>query len=202
MHNPNKSTRRTRYLLTKSFLDRFGSLIFLILLAIPMAVLWCVIHLTMPGPAIYPQERLGLHGRPFLMHKFRTMVVNAEQCGVQLTQIDDPRITPLGRLLRRFHLDELPQLVNILRGEMSFVGPRPERAFFYDRYTDTVPGFDRRLDVLPGLTGWAQVNGGYDITPAEKLRYDLEYIQNRSLLFDLKCLLLTVVVIINGEGSR
>ena len=136
------------------------------------------------------------------MHKFRTMVVNAEQRGVQLTQIDDPRITPLGRLLRRFHLDELPQLVNILRGEMSFVGPRPERAFFYDRYADTVPGFDRRLDALPGLTGWAQVNGGYDITPAEKLRYDLEYIQNRSLLFDLKCLLLTVVVIINGEGSR
>lgn len=201
MHTPKTSTHHT-YLLFKPILDRFFSLILLVILSFPMTVIWCVIHLTMPGPAIYAQERLGLHGRPFLMYKFRTMVRNAEQRGIQMTQANDPRITPLGRGLRRFHLDELPQLVNILKGEMSFVGPRPERAYFYDLYADTVPGFPRRLEVLPGLTGWAQVNGGYDIGPVEKLRYDLEYIQNRSLLFDFKCILLTIVVIINGEGSR
>ena len=190
------------YPILKRILDLFFSLLGLSLLAVPMGIIWCILHITTPGPAIYRQERLGLHGRTCLILKFRTRYLNAESNGVQMTQVNDPRITPFGRFLRRFHLDELPQLVNILRGEMSLVGPRPERAYYYDLYTKTVPFFSRRLAVLPGLTGWAQVHGGYDLTPEEKLRYDLEYIQNRSLLLDAKCVVLTVKMLLTGEGSR
>lgn len=190
------------HMIAKRIFDLIFSICGLILLFLPMLILWVLIHIFMPGPAIYRQERLGLHGRPFILLKFRTMTLNAEASGIQMTQVNDPRITPFGRFLRRFHIDELPQLVNILRGEMSLVGPRPERAYFYNQYAKTVPGFSRRLEVLPGLTGWAQVNGGYDLKPEEKLRYDMEYIRDQSLLLDIKCILLTAKTLLTGEGSR
>ena len=169
---------------------------------LPMVIIGLLVCCTSPGPALYRQERLGLHGKPFLILKFRTMIPDAEAGGIQQTQVNDPRITTLGRTLRRYHLDELPQLVNILRGEMSFVGPRPERAYFYEQYDKADLNYTLRLDVLPGLTGWAQVHGGYDLPPAEKLQYDLAYIQNRSLWMDLRCIALTLQMLITGEGSR
>ena len=108
----------------------------------------------------------------------------------------------MGKIIRKIRLDELPQLINILKGNMSFVGPRPEREIFYDEFEKYIPGFRNRLQVLPGLTGWAQVNGGYDLGPKEKLEYDMEYIQNRSLILDIKCIFKTFKVVFTHEGAR
>ncbi len=146
------------------------------------------------GPAFYSQERMGIDGRLFRIIKLRTMSLAAEQAGPTFASDEDPRATPLGRVLRRLHLDELPQLLNVLRGEMSLVGPRPERPFFIEQFLDTIPGYMARHKVKSGITGWAQVNGlcGLHGSIDERLRYDLYYIENWSLWLDLKILLLTL----------
>lgn len=194
--------REMGYLWVKRCMD-------ILLAALAGAVLWAPmlaiglwVRLDSPGPALYRQERLGRDGRPFAMYKFRSMIADAERDGPQWARKNDPRCTRAGRFLRRTHLDELPQLWNILIGDMSFVGPRPERAYFYDRFSANVDGFHRRLAVRPGLTGLAQINGGYNLSPEEKLAYDMEYIQNQSLLLDLKCILLTIRLVLAGEGAR
>lgn len=176
----------------KRIFDVLAALLFGSLFLIPMAVFAVWIMLDSPGPAIYRQERLGTDGKPFVMLKFRSMYLNAEQDGPRMTERQDRRCTPFGRMLRHTHLDELPQLWNILAGDMSFVGPRPERAFYYKVISQTVPDFSKRLVVRPGLTGLAQINGGYYLKPEKKLEYDLEYIQSRSIWMDLKCLIGTV----------
>ena len=174
----------------------------LVVLIAPMALIALLIHLESPGPAIYKQERLGYKREPFVLYKFRSMYIDAETNGPQWAEQNDKRATKLGVFLRKTRLDELPQLWNILVGDMSFVGPRPEREYFYNIFEEYIPNFGKRMSVKPGLTGWAQVNGGYDLKPEEKIVYDLEYIQNRSLGMDMKCILMTVRLVLTHEGAR
>lgn len=127
---------------------------------------------------------------------------DAEKNGAQWAERDDPRVTKVGKFIRKTRIDELPQLWNVLKGDMSLIGPRPERPMFTAQFNNQIPVFVERLIVKPGLTGWAQVNGGYDITPREKLKYDLYYINNMNLLLDLKIILLTIKVVFTGNGAR
>lgn len=190
------------YNVIKRLSDVVASSILILLLCIPMGIIAALIRLDSPGPALFRQERLGKNGVPFVMLKFRSMKINAEENGPQWADKDDPRCTRLGRILRKFRLDELPQLWNILRGDMSFVGPRPERACFYEEFEKYIIGFSNRMAVVPGLTGYAQVNGGYELKPEEKIIYDMEYIENCSIKMDLICILKTFRVVFNGSGAR
>lgn len=167
-----------------------------------MVVIALLIRLDSPGGAIFRQERLGKDGVSFTMYKFRSMCVNAEENGPQWAKKDDPRCTRIGSLLRNSRLDELPQILNILKGDMSFVGPRPERACFYEAFEQYIPEFSNRLSVQPGLTGLAQINGGYDLLPEEKIVFDMEYIQKQSIKIDLYCILKTICVVFSHEGAR
>ncbi|MGA1192238.1 MAG: sugar transferase [Bdellovibrionota bacterium] len=181
------------------------AIILLMILSPILLSLAAVVKCMSPGPVFYRQRRLGYLGKPFYVLKFRTMSTDAERSGPQWAAKNDERITSVGRYLRRFRLDELPQLVNIARGEMSFVGPRPERPEIYDRLAPMIPLFRHRLLVRPGVTGWAQVLAGYAASVEEshlKLEYDLYYIQNMSLSLDLHIIALTVVTAIVGEGKK
>lgn len=172
-------------------------------LALPLLGIAAIaIKLDSAGPLLYTQTRLGKAGRIFQMLKLRTMYYNAEQGKSLWASKDDWRVTRVGRLLRRFHIDEIPQLWNVLKGEMTMVGPRPERPDLTAKFNQDVPGFIERLQVDQGITGWAQVNGGYDLPPAEKLAFDLEYIERRSIMFDIYILFRTVRVILTGKGAR
>ena len=179
----------------KRLIDICCSLAALALLALPMAAIAVLIRRTSPGPALYRQERMGLDGRRFETLKFRSMYDDAERdTGPIFTRRDDPRCTPVGRVLRRFSLDELPQLWNVLRGDMSLVGPRPERPYFVERFKDRMPQYMLRHKVRAGITGWAQVNDLRGNTSIEKrIEYDLYYIENWSVALDLKILWLTLL---------
>lgn len=190
------------YAAIKRLFDVVASAVLIVLLGIPMGIIALLIRLDSPGPALFRQERLGKNGVPFTILKFRSMKINAEENGPQWADRDDPRCTKLGRILRKSRLDELPQLWNILRGEMSFVGPRPERACFYDKFETYIHGFRNRLVVKPGLTGWAQINGGYELKPEEKIVLDMEYIQKCSVRMDILCLYKTVHLVFTHEGAR
>lgn len=190
------------YQAVKRLFDVVVSALALLILGIPMLLLMPVIRADSPGPAIFRQERLGKGGKPFVIYKYRTMQMDAERDGPQWARAHDVRCTKLGRLLRRGHIDELPQLVNVLRGEMSLVGPRPERACFYQEFERYIRGFSQRLQVTPGITGWAQINGGYELLPEEKILFDMEYIRHRSVMFDIRCLLGTVRVVFRHDGAR
>ncbi|MDR1774334.1 MAG: sugar transferase [Clostridioides sp.] len=154
------------------------------------------------GPVLYKQERLGKGGKSFYIYKLRSMRMDAEKYGARWASKDDPRITKIGKFIRKTRIDEIPQLFNILIGNMGIIGPRPERPNFTMQFNKEIPGFVNRLAVKPGLTGWAQVNGGYDITPEEKLKEDIYYIKHRSFLLDVNILLRTVKVVFTGEGAR
>lgn len=190
------------YQAVKRLFDVVVSALALLILGIPMLLLMPVIRADSPGPAIFRQERLGKGGKPFVIYKYRTMQMDAERDGPQWARAHNVRCTKLGRLLRRGHIDELPQLVNVLRGEMSLVGPRPERACFYQEFERYIRGFSQRLQVTPGITGWAQINGGYELLPEEKILFDMEYIRHRSVMFDIRCLLGTVRVVFRHDGAR
>lgn len=190
------------YQAVKRLFDVVVSALALLILGIPMLLLMPVIRADSPGPAIFRQERLGKGGKHFVIYKYRTMQMDAERDGPQWARAHDVRCTKLGRLLRRGHIDELPQLVNVLRGEMSLVGPRPERACFYQEFERYIRGFSQRLQVTPGITGWAQINGGYELLPEEKILFDMEYIRRRSVMFDIRCLLGTVRVVFRHDGAR
>ena len=193
---------RRLYLISKRIFDLVFSFLGLLILVLPMAVIALIIVIDSPGAPIFRQERLGLHGKPFMIYKFRSMRLNAEENGPQWADEQDPRCTHFGQILRRTRLDELPQFYNILRGDMSFVGPRPERAYFYGEFEKYIPGFSNRLMVVPGLTGHAQVNGGYSLKPEEKIIYDMEYIEKRSIWMDLACIGKTIRVVLCGAGAR
>ena len=178
----------------------------LLLTTLPLIALVAVlVRLESPGPVLYRQERVGLAGRPFTCLKFRSMRVNAEAAGPTWAQQRDPRVTRIGSFMRRTRIDELPQLLNILGGEMSFIGPRPERPHFVEQLASAIPFYHERSRVKPGLTGWAQVNYPYGASVEDaraKLSYDLYYVKNRSLLLDILILLSTVRVVLFQEGSR
>ncbi|HYU33539.1 MAG TPA: sugar transferase [Thermoanaerobaculia bacterium] len=177
-----------------------GSL--LLLLSLPVLGLTALaVKLTSPGPVLYRQVRVGRAQRRFTLLKLRTMKMDAEAEAVEvLAQPGDPRLTPIGALLRRFRLDEIPQLWNVLEGSMSLVGPRPERPGFVQRYLGEVPGYAERFSLAPGLTGLAQVNGDYHSSPQNKLRYELAYLANWSLWLDLSILLRTVKIVVTSRG--
>ena len=190
------------YFAVKRVLEIFLSLL-LLFVTLPIAILVMIaIKLESKGPIFYKQERVGLNGEKFFILKFRSMFLNAEENGPKWAQKDDPRVTKVGKVIRKFRIDELPQLLNVLKGEMSLIGPRPEREFFTEEFSKRIPGFKNRLLVRPGITGWAQVNGGYDITPFKKFMLDMYYINNQSLKLDLIILLKTLVVIFTGNGAR
>ena len=174
-----------------------------LLIGIPLMVIFGIlIKVEDNGPITYKQERLGKGGKKFYIYKLRSMRTDAEKFGAQWAEKDDPRITKVGKFIRKTRIDEIPQLFNILKGDMSIIGPRPERPSFTEEFNQEIPGFINRLAVKPGLTGWAQVNGGYEITPREKLIEDIYYIENRSVLLDLKILFKTIKVVLTGDGAR
>jgi lipopolysaccharide/colanic/teichoic acid biosynthesis glycosyltransferase len=171
-----------------------------------MLVVAVLIKLDSRGSVLYRQERLGRNGRPFRLLKFRSMVPDAERLtGPMWAGRRDTRVTRVGRVLRFLRLDELPQLFNVLRGEMSFVGPRPERRHFVNQLEEVIPYYSLRMSVRPGITGWAQVCYSYGATvedALEKLKYDLYYMKNYNLLFDVWIILKTVRVVLLGRGAR
>ena len=178
------------------------SILFLILI-IPICLIACFfIVIESSGNPIYMQERVGLNGQKFIMYKLRSMYLDAEKNGYQWAEKNDPRITKIGHFIRRTRIDEFPQIINIIKGEMSIIGPRPERPEFINEFLKDIPNFNERLAVRPGITGWAQVNGGYDLTPNEKLKYDKYYIEHESFQLDSLILLKTIKVIFTGHGSR
>lgn len=192
------------YLCWQKAIDLLFGLMGILCLLLLLPVFALLIYVDSPGPIFYCQERLGLRGKAFRMYKFRSMCVDAEREGAPRWAIaGDSRVTRVGRILRATHLDELPQAFNILRGDMSLIGPRPEREISTTRLAQVNPLYRSRLLVKPGLTGWAQVTFGYGGTEDDELRklhYDLEYIQRRSVSFDLVIILKTVVEVLGLHG--
>ncbi len=187
----------------KRALDLVFALVALVVLSPVLLLIALSILLSMGWPVFFTQSRVGKGLREFNVIKFRTMVRNAEALsGPVLAEHDDSRITPLGAFLRRYRLDEIPQLINIVVGDMSFVGPRPERQFFVDQYLASIPGYRERFRVKPGASGLAQVSGTYATTPERKLKYDLIYLYHQNLLMDIQILVETVRVVLTGRGAR
>ena len=178
--------------IAKRVFDTTFALVALALTAPVMLVVGLMVKLTSRGPMFYGQERMGIDGHTFKMLKFRTMRVDAEKEGARMATADDPRRTPIGTFLRKYSLDELPQFLHVLKGDMSLVGPRPERPVFIEDFKKQIPRYHLRHMVKSGITGWAQVNGLRGNTSIEeRISYDLYYIENWSLLFDMKILLRT-----------
>jgi lipopolysaccharide/colanic/teichoic acid biosynthesis glycosyltransferase len=188
----------------KRTVDIFVSAIALAVTLPLWLLLAVVIPLDSPGSVIYRQQRVGQFGRAFTLYKFRSMCRDAEQeTGAVLAVAHDPRMTRIGRLMRPVHLDEIPQFINVLLGQMSLVGPRPERSEFVQRFIQEIPLYERRLNVKPGLTGWSQVHLRYDRGADQipiKLKYDFYYIENMSLPLDMKIMAMTLFVMLRGEG--
>lgn len=180
--------------LVKRLVDILGASVALILFSPVMLITAVLIKLTAPGPLIYKQERVGLHNRPFPMYKFRSMVVQtASEEKTKWTTPHDSRVTPVGRFIRKTSIDEMPQFVNVLRGDMSLVGPRPERPLFVEKFKEEIPRYMIKHQVRPGITGWAQVNGYRgDTSITKRIEHDLYYIENWTLGFDFKILFLTM----------
>jgi len=190
----------------KRAFDLLASITLLVLAGPVMLAAALAIYLESGGPIVFRQERVGLGGRPFLLLKFRSMRTDAEKDGVpRWAATGDPRVTRVGRFIRRTRIDELPQIFNVLTGEMSFVGPRPERPFFVSQLTEQVPYYGARHTVKPGLTGWAQVRYSYGASVEDavrKLQYDLYYVKNHTMFLDFLILVSTFRVVLTGEGVR
>ena len=187
----------------KRTVDFVGALV----LTIVLSPLWLIAGLAIliedGFPIFYKQQRVGIHLKPFDVYKMRTMVKDAEKLsGPVLASEDDPRITRVGKILRTYRIDELPQLINVLKGSMSFIGPRPERPVFVEEYLETIPGYAERFRIKPGVTGLAQINGGYATTPARKLKYDLMYVYHQSMAMDAQVVIETLKVVLTGKGAR
>ena len=167
-------------------------------------MLWILAYSSSKGPAFYSQQRIGLHGKPFNIYKFRTMVNNAEDDVPQLSADDDPRVTRAGHFMRKYRLDELPQMWNILKGDMSIVGPRPEREFFINQIIEQAPYYCLLYKIRPGMTSWGPIRVGYTDTlqkMIDRLNYDIVYMENMSLRLDIKILFYTIGVILDGKGK-
>jgi lipopolysaccharide/colanic/teichoic acid biosynthesis glycosyltransferase len=193
------------YLFVKRVFDAVCSLLLLFVFSIPMALVVVVIKLETTGPVIFAQQRIGLGGVSFTMYKFRSMVTDAERGGAQFAARGDKRVTRFGKFIRKYRIDELPQLYNVLRGDMSLIGPRPEQKNLLDELVEEIPLFPFRHSVRPGITGWAQVCQGYayDVdSSSEKITYDLFYIKNLSFLLDMTIIVRTIRIMLTGFGSR
>jgi len=188
---------------TKRFLDIFLSTLAILVLVPVYIGLAIGVKLSSPGPVFYSHLRVGRNGVPFKIYKFRSMFIDAEKNGPALSSKTDSRVTKFGRFLRKTRLDEFPQFYNVLKGDMSFVGPRPERQFFIDRITEKAPHYSHLLSVRPGITSWGQVKYGYAENVdqmIERLKYDIIYIENRSLYIDFKIMIYTVKIVFQGKG--
>ncbi|MCQ1528257.1 exopolysaccharide biosynthesis polyprenyl glycosylphosphotransferase [Lutispora saccharofermentans] len=197
-----ESEKKTLYLLFKRLMDISIAFIGFLFAFFLLIIFGTLIKLESEGPFIYSQIRVGKNGRQFKIYKLRSMYIDAEKNGPQWAQKHDARVTKIGRCIRKTRIDEIPQFINIIKGDMSIVGPRPERSCFIDEFCKEIPEYNYRLAVKPGLTGWAQVNGGYELTPQEKLKKDLYYINNQSIWLDIKIILKTVKIILSGYGAR
>lgn len=186
----------------KRLTDFFLSIVLLIP-AIPICLISAIfIILETNGNPLYVQERVGLNGDKFKIYKLRSMYSDAEKDGHKWAEKEDSRITKVGSIIRKTRIDELPQLINIIKGEMAIIGPRPERPEFIEEFLKEIPDFNDRLAVKRGITGWAQVNGGYELSPKEKLKYDQYYIEHENFKLDVLILFKTIKVVFTGEGSR
>lgn len=194
---------RGKYLVFKRMFD----FVFAILLAIPaipiILIFGILVKIETPGSMFYKQERVGLMGKKIYITKIRSMYDGIEKkSGAMWAQKNDVRVTKVGHFIRKTRIDELPQILNVLEGSMSFIGPRPERPVFTEQFVNEVPGFEKRLSIKPGLSGLAQIRGGYEATPGEKLIADVEYINNVSLKMDAMILVQTLRVVVTGDGAR
>jgi lipopolysaccharide/colanic/teichoic acid biosynthesis glycosyltransferase len=190
--------------IVKRLTDIVLSLLVLILLSPLYLFVIIRVMLSSRGPIFYLQERVGLHGKPFKIYKFRSMKVNAETNGPQLSSHDDPRITQWGKVMRKWRLDEMPQFFNVLKGEMSLVGPRPERRYYIDRILDITSDYKHLHRVKPGITSLGMVKFGYAENIQQmiaRMKYDLLYIENMSLMLDIKILFYTLSTILQGRGK-
>ncbi|SFG56759.1 Sugar transferase involved in LPS biosynthesis (colanic, teichoic acid) [Sporolactobacillus nakayamae] len=190
------------YLLIKRGFDLIFGFLGLVITAPIVFVFSLLIVLETPGSPFYAQERVGKGGKTFRLIKLRSMCKDAERAGAKWAEAHDPRVTRVGRFIRKTRIDELPQFFSVIKGDMSLIGPRPERPMFTEKFDHEIPGFKKRLLVKPGLTGLAQVSGGYDLSPKEKLVYDLAYVRNLSPALEWNILLRTVKVLVTGDGAR
>ncbi len=187
----------------KRLFDIIFSLVALSVLVVPFIIIAIIIKCSSKGSVFYTQERLGKNGKKFKVIKFRSMHADAEKDGARWSSGEsDERIYKFGRFLRKSRIDELPQLYCCLIGTMSLIGPRPERECFYNEFEKYIHGFSQRMLVKPGITGLAQVSGGYDLKPQEKVLYDIEYIKKRSFFLDIKIIFKTIAVIFNHKGAK
>ena len=198
------ASKQPRYLgWVKRIIDIVGALVITLITSPLWIIAGLAVLIESGAPVFYKQERVGLHQKPFNVYKMRTMVKDAERLsGPMLATEDDPRITRVGKFLRTYRIDELPQLINILEGSMSFIGPRPERPVFVAEHLKEIPGYAERFRIKPGVTGLAQVNGGYATTPARKLKYDLMYLYHQSIGMDIQVVVETLKVVLTGKGAR
>lgn len=196
------SEKSSLYLPVKRIFDILFSLI-LIVITFPIIIIAIVaIRIESEGPAFYRQTRVGLMDKRITIIKLRSMYIDAEKNGAQWAEKGDPRVTKVGRIIRNTRIDELPQLFNVLKGDLSLIGPRPERPQFTEKFSHEYPGFEKRLRIKPGLSGFAQVHGGYDIDPGEKSMLDCYYIDHLSFAMDFKICIDTIKTIFTGEGAR
>lgn len=203
MNTISQPARRHLYELFKNICDVIFSVFIIILLSPLLLLLAFIIRISGKGPVIYSQDRIGKNGKPFVIYKFRSMKYDAESGSPMLSCASEERVTRIGGFMRKYRIDEIPNFINVLKGEMSVVGPRPERKYYIDQIVLKNPRFAELLKIRPGITSWGQVKFGYASNVdemLERLEYDLYYVNHRSLWFDIKIMLYTLCTILNGKG--
>ena len=194
---------RTMYDRIRSIIDPFFSVLILLVLSPLILLVSIVIRMSGRGPVIYTQDRIGLNGKPFLIYKFRSMIFNSETGHPRLSGNGGEKVTKFGRFLRKYRIDEIPNFINVIKGDITIVGPRPERQFFIDEILKIKPEFIELQKIKPGITSWGQVKFGYASNVqemVERSQYDLYYLKHRSVWFDLKIFFYTIIVVIKGKG--